>query len=129
VRRVLDILGLLAVLWVLLWLAVVAHAFQPPAEGAMGTFPLPAVTTQIGPAADWTATTGAQEQEFYYRVSQEHTYDFKGIQFFSLKSADGSATISVDGDVKLSAALKALEGQRVRLTLENATLTLRRVER
>ncbi len=70
-----------------------------------------------------------QEQEFYYTVTKHSTFDFKGIQFFQLKSVDGSATISVDGDVRLADALKALDGQRIRLTLENATLVLKKVER
>lgn len=78
----------------------------------------------------WIAVFAQPEQrEFYYRVSKETTFDFKGIQFFHLKSADGTATISVDGDVALAEALTALDGQRVRLTLENATLTLRKVDR
>jgi hypothetical protein len=117
VRRMLTLLGLLAVLWCVGWLAVIAHGFQEP-EGAMGTLPLPAVTTQIGPAADWTPTTGqAAPTEFVYRVTHEHTFDFRGVQFFQLRSANGSATISVDGDVTLAETLKAADGAEITVSI------------
>jgi hypothetical protein len=93
---------------------------QHPTEGAMG---------RVGDPSEYPVRMSGQAQEFFYRVVKEQTFDFKGIQFFRLKSSEGTATISVDGDVHLSAALAALDGQRVRLTLEPATLTLRKVGR
>jgi hypothetical protein len=124
-RNVLTLIVLLAVIWAVLWVAVVA---QVP-EGAMGEMPLPDVVSQMGPFIKNEQAEILNAQEFFYRVTKESSYDFKGIQFFHLKSAEGTATISVDGDVALSSALAALDGQRVRLTLENATLVLKRVER
>ena len=95
----LTILGLTLLIWAVMWCAFAAQAFE------------------------------REPDEFFYRITKENTFDFKGIQFFHLKSAEGTATISVDGDVKLADALKALDGQRVRLTLEPATLVLKKVER
>jgi hypothetical protein len=126
-RNVLTILVLLAVFWAVLWVAVLAHAAQP--EGAMGTLPLPDVVSQMGPFIKNEQAEILNTQEFFYRVTKESSFDFKGIQFFHLKSSEGTATISVDGDVALSSALAALDGQRVRLTLEPATLVLKKVER
>ncbi|MES2958119.1 MAG: hypothetical protein V4792_08020 [Pseudomonadota bacterium] len=94
----------------------------------MRTAPLLVCVVVLWFALSMTARS-EQEQEFYYTVTKHSTFDFKGIQFFQLKSVDGSATISVDGDVRLAEALKALDGQRIRITLENATLVLKRVER
>ena len=87
----------------------------------------------LGVVVIWFAlsmtASGSQEQEFFFRVEKHSTFDFKGIQFFNLHSADGTALLSVDGDVALASALTALNGQRIRITLENATLVLKRVDR
>jgi hypothetical protein len=94
--------------------------------------PLQVAVLVVGVIVLWFAlsmTAHSQESEFFFQVKREDTFDFKGIQFFHLRSADGTATLSVDGDVRLSEALKALDGQRVRLTLENATLVLKRIDR
>jgi hypothetical protein len=98
VKHRLTILGLLTVLWCVLWLAVIAHAFHP------------------------------EPQEFYFTVAAEGSHSFQGVEFYQLRSSDGTATVTVDGDAAIGAALKALSGQRVKLTLEPATLVLKKVE-
>jgi hypothetical protein len=87
----------------------------------------------VGVVVIWFAlsmtASGSQEQEFFYTIRRENSVSFKDVQFYNLFSPDGTATLTVDGDVKLAEALKALDGQRIRLTLENATLVLKRVDR
>lgn len=74
----------------------------------------------------------AQEFEspsFVYTLVKHDTFDFREIQFFELKSINGSATIAVDGDVDLAKVLKQFSGQRVRITFEPVTRTLTKIER
>lgn len=68
-----------------------------------------------------------EAQVFTYALKAHHTYDFKDIQFFELKSINGSATVAVDGDVDLANALRALDGKKVRVTLE--AVALQRIDR
>ena len=122
-------LGLIAALWVVMWVAVITHAagqgYKTETLLHIGPVGEPHTPESVNLPHGFQPET----QEFYYRVTSEGSFDFRGVQFFHLKSAEGSATISVDGDVKLAEALKALNGQRVKLTLEPATLVLKKVER
>lgn len=93
----------------------------------------------IGAGVFWmwawlSALTGVAAQEFespsfVYTLQKHETFDFRDIQFFELKSLNGSATIAVDGDVDLAKVLKQFSGQRVRITFEPVTRTFQKIER
>jgi hypothetical protein len=74
-------------------------------------------------------TAQAQASEHFFQLKREESVSFSSVQFYHLISPSGIAVLSVDGDVPLAQTLRGLEGQRVKLTLENATLVLQKVER
>ena len=70
-----------------------------------------------------------EPHEFFFALQHETSVSFDGVQFFNLQSPKGSGTFAADADTELAKALLALKGQRIRVTFEPATVTLKRVER
>lgn len=55
-------------------------------------------------------------------IKHQETHDTRGIQFFEIRNAQGSALVSVDGSLELAKALRGLDGRKVRLVIEGAEL-------
>lgn len=60
-------------------------------------------------------------------VSQHDTFDYHGTQFFALTCADGSAVLSVDGDLPLAQWLRS--HQKERMAIDWTPRTVQRLER
>jgi hypothetical protein len=82
-----------------------------------------------GPVHEGSTQPQSQISEHFFQLKREESVSFSSVQFYHLISPSGIAVLSVDGDVPLAQTLRGLEGQRVKLTLENATLVLQKVER
>src|SRR3990167_5469993 len=61
-------------------------------------------------------TDAADEVLLTGKVHQERSYDFDGIEFFTI----GRITLNADHDLPIAARLRAHEGERVTLTLKGA---------
>lgn len=99
-------------LWLLVVAAIVAllgssGRAQPPMESLLGR-EVPPVVGMTG--QPFVATC---------MIDQEDSFDFHGVQFFTLAcgSAQGRAVLSIDGDLLLSVWLHAHLHQRIPVTL------------
>jgi len=83
-------------------------------------------------AAQWlSGLEFAQAQEdallLSCEIAQQDTYDFRNLNFFSLKCKDGQSTLTIDGDLPLAQWLRRHRGERIDLDLRPRTL--QKVER
>ena len=101
--------------WLLLMACVLPLLVDPPThaqpaphqiESARGTFPVPPAIAMRG-------------ETFLVTLQRQAVIDYHGLEHFDLIVAkNGRATVTGDADLPLMRALNALNGQRVRLSIE-----------